>query len=98
MSALLDVLLLALNLYWWVVILLAGMSWLIAFDVVNTRNDVVRTIWNMLQSLTEPVLQPIRRVVPALGGVDISPIVLLLILYFIERVIIRYLYAAALGY
>jgi YggT family protein len=98
MSALLDVLLLALNLYQWVVIATAIMSWLIAFDVVNTRNDVVRMIWNGLLALTEPVLRPIRRYLPAMGGLDISPIILLLAIYFVERVIVRYFYPAVMGF
>ena len=54
----------------------AILSWLIAFNVVNIRNDVVRTILNCLYQLTEPVLAPIRRRLPDLGGIDISPIVL----------------------
>jgi YggT family protein len=98
MSALLDVLLLALDLYQWVVIVTAIMSWLIAFDVVNTRSDFVRMIWNALLSLTEPVLRPIRQFLPNLGGLDISPIVLLLIIYFLQRIIIRYLYPLAMGF
>ena len=98
MSALLDVLLLALDLYQWVVIVTAIMSWLIAFDVVNTRSDFVRMIWNALLSLTEPVLRPIRQFLPNLGGLDVSPIVLLLIIYFLQRIIIRYLYPLAMGF
>ena len=98
MSALLDVLLLALDLYQWVVIGTAIMSWLIAFDVVNTRNDVVRAIWNALLAITEPVLRPIRNLLPSMGGLDISPIILLLGIYFLQRVIVRYLYPAAMGY
>ena len=98
MSAVLDVILLALDLYQWIVIATAIMSWLIAFDVVNTRSDFVRSIWNTLLALTEPVLRPIRRFLPAMGGLDISPIILLLGIYFIQRIIVRYLYPAAMGY
>ncbi|MCC0003291.1 MAG: YggT family protein [Methylobacteriaceae bacterium] len=98
MSAILDVLLLALNLYQWVVIAMAIMSWLIAFDVVNVRSDFVRSIWNAMLALTEPLLRPIRNFLPNLGGLDISPIILLLGIYFIERVIQRYLYPIAMGY
>jgi YggT family protein len=95
MRALLDVILLALNLYVWVLIASAVMSWLVAFGVVNMRNDVVRTIWNFLYQVTEPVLRPIRRILPNLGGIDISPIILLLIIFFIQRVIALYLYPVA---
>jgi YggT family protein len=92
MRALLDVVLLALNLYTWVIIASAILSWLVAFNVVNMRNDVVRAIWNGLYQLTEPVLRPIRSRLPAMGGLDISPIILLLIIFFIERVIQEYIY------
>ncbi len=94
MRALLDVLLLALQLYVWLLIATAVMSWLVAFNVVNMRNDIVRTIWNFLYQITEPVLRPIRNILPNLGGVDISPIILLLVIFFIQRVIQLYLYPA----
>ena len=74
----------ALNLYWWVIIVMAVMSWLLAFDVINMRNDLVRSIWNAANALTEPALRPIRRFLPPIGGMDISPIVLLLLLSFIQ--------------
>ncbi|MDB5559224.1 MAG: hypothetical protein JWQ36_2158 [Enterovirga sp.] len=95
MRALLDVILLALQLYVWILIASAVMSWLVAFGVVNMRNDVVRTIWNFLYQATEPALRPIRRILPNLGGIDISPIILLLIIFFIQRVIELYVYPAA---
>lgn len=92
MRALLDVLLLALDLYTWVVIAAVVLSWLIAFNVVNTYNNVVRTIVNAVNALTEPVLRPIRRALPSFGGLDISPIVLFLIIFLIQRIIINYIY------
>lgn len=96
MRAILDVLLLALQLYVWLLIASAVMSWLVAFNVVNTRNDVVRTIWNFLFQVTEPVLRPIRSILPNLGGIDISPIILLLLIFFIQRVIQLYVYPAVI--
>ena len=95
MRALLDVIMLALQLYVWILIASAVMSWLVAFGVVNMRNEVVRTIWNFLYQATEPALRPIRRILPNLGGIDISPIILLLIIFFIQRVIELYVYPAA---
>jgi YggT family protein len=74
----------ALNLYWWVIIIMAVMSWLLAFDVINMRNELVRSIWNTTNALTEPALRPIRRFLPPIAGMDISPIVLLLILSFVQ--------------
>lgn len=94
MRALLDVLLLALQLYTWIIIAAAILSWLIAFNVVNTRNDVVNAISNFLYQATEPVLRPIRSILPNLGGIDVSPIILLLLIFFLQRVIVLYLYPA----
>ncbi|MFL5336407.1 MAG: YggT family protein [Geminicoccaceae bacterium] len=90
MRALLEVILLALQLYTYLIVASAILSWLVAFNVVNTRNDLVRSIWNFLGAVTEPALRPIRNILPNLGGVDISPVILLLIIFFIERVIQLY--------
>lgn len=79
-----------LDLYFWVVIASAVLSWLIAFNVVNPRNQLVGTIWDTLVRLTEPVLAPIRRFLPNLGGIDISPVILLLALGFIRRLIVGF--------
>ncbi|MGO4740556.1 YggT family protein [Bosea sp. 2KB_26] len=94
MRAVLDVVMLALNIYTWLLIISAVLSWLIAFNVVNTRNQFVSSVWDFLYRVTEPALRPIRNMLPNLGGIDISPIILLLIIFFIERVIERYLYPA----
>jgi YggT family protein len=94
MRAVLDVVMLALNIYTWLLIISAVLSWLIAFNVLNTRNQFVSTVWDMLYRITEPVLRPIRNMLPNLGGIDISPIILLLIIFFIQRVIVLYLYPA----
>ena len=92
MRAILDVVLIALDLYWWIVIASAIFSWLYAFGVVNPRNQVVAAIGQFLYQATEPVLRPIRRRLPNLGTIDISPVVLLLIIIFIRLVIIYYIY------
>ncbi len=92
MRAVLDIILIVLNLYTWVVILGAILSWLIAFGVVYIRNDVVRAVWNLFIALTEPFLRPIRNFLPATGGIDLSPIVLLLAIMLIERIIVYYIY------
>jgi YggT family protein len=92
MRALLDVVLLALSIYWWIIIAAAIFSWLYAFNVVNARNQAVATIGRMLYQLTEPALRPIRRYVPAFGGVDITPIILLLIIFLVQRIIVLYIY------
>jgi len=94
MRALLDVILLALQFYTWLIIAAAILSWLVAFRVVNARNDVVRAIWDFLYRVTEPALRPIRRILPNLGGIDVSPIILLLGIFFLQRIIALYLYPA----
>lgn len=88
MIALIQTVVLALDLYWWIIIASAIFSWLYAFNVVNPRNQVVGTIGNALYRLTEPALRPIRRILPDLGGIDISPIILLLILFFLRQFIL----------
>ena len=92
MRAILDIILLVLQVYIWLLIAAAVLSWLIAFNVVNTRNQVVATIGEFLYRITEPLLRPIRSVLPNLGGIDISPVILILLILFVENVIIRYIY------
>ncbi len=92
MRAILNIVLLVLDLYKYVIIAGAVMSWLIAFNVVNIRNDFVRSIWNALTALTEPLLMRIRRFLPNTGGLDISPVILFLLILLIEQVIALYIY------
>jgi YggT family protein len=91
MQALFIVIIYALNIYIWIVIAMAIFSWLVAFNVVNTRNPAVGMIGDFLYRITEPVLRPIRNVLPNLGGIDISPVVLFLIILFVEKVIEIYI-------
>lgn len=92
MRALLDVILLVLQLYTYVIIIVAIMSWLMAFNVINVYNSVVRAVWDGLNALTEPALRPIRRFLPSFNGLDLSPLVLLLIIFLIQDVIAKYIY------
>jgi YggT family protein len=94
MRAILDIVQIVLDLYIWLLIASAILSWLIAFNVVNTRNQFVAAIADFLYRITEPVLAPIRRMLPNLGGLDISPIVLILLIMFIQRIISYYIYPA----
>jgi len=91
MRALFLVIDLALQLYVWLVIATAVLSWLIAFNVVNTRNQAVAVVADFLYRVTEPALRPIRNVMPDLGGIDISPVILILIIIFIRYVIALYI-------
>ena len=82
------------QLFIYVLIASAVLSWLVAFNVVNTRNQFVSAVAEFLYRITEPVLAPIRNVLPNFGGLDISPIILILIIMFIQRVITYYIYPA----
>lgn len=84
MLALFQTIDLALSIYTWIIIASAVFSWLFAFNVVNTRNQFVGMIGEFLYKATEPALRPIRRIMPDLGGLDISPIILLLLIFFIR--------------
>ncbi|MEA2991827.1 MAG: YggT family protein [Alphaproteobacteria bacterium] len=92
MRALLEVIVYALQIYVYLLIAAAVLSWLIAFNIVNTRNQVVAMLGDFLYRVTEPALAPIRSILPGLGGIDISPVILILIIIFIEKVILEYIY------
>ena len=92
MRAILDIVLLVLQIYIWMLIAAAVLSWLVAFNVVNTRNPVVAMIGDFLYRLTEPLLRPIRSMLHNLGGIDVSPVILILLILLLENVIVRYIY------
>ncbi len=92
MRAILDIVMIVLDLYVWLLIASAILSWLIAFNVVNTRNQFVGSVAEFLYRITEPVMAPIRSRLPSFGGLDISPIVIILIIMFLQRVITYYIY------
>ena len=77
-----------LNLYWWVVIAAVIASWLVAFGVINMHNQIVRSIVRGLYALTEPVFRQIRRVIPTIGGLDISPVIVLIAISFLQYAIV----------
>jgi YggT family protein len=78
--AVFQILQMLLNVVWWIIIVQAILSWLIAFNVINTHNDFVRSVWTGLQRLTEPLYRPIRRILPDFGALDLSPLVVLLLI------------------
>jgi YggT family protein len=85
-----------LDLYWWVVVIAVVVSWLVAFGVLNTYNEFARTIIRALAALTEPVFRQIRRVIPPIGGLDLSPLIVLIAIWFLQYVLVwvetKYLY------
>ena len=77
------------NLMIWFIIAQAILSWLVAFDVVNYRNRFVYSVGNFLDQVTRPLLEPFRRIIPSLGGIDVSPIVVILLLQFVNILFMR---------
>lgn len=90
MQSLLLLIDIVLGLYGWLLIAWVITSWLISFDVINTRNRLVYAITDFLYRITEPALRPIRRVVPSIGGIDISPVILYLAIWFVRSLLREY--------
>ena len=88
----LDILSILLNILWWIIIVQAVMSWLIAFNVINTHNDFVGQLWHVLDRITEPLYRPFRRIMPDFGGIDLTPMVVLILLLIIQGPVMTYLY------
>jgi YggT family protein len=86
--AVIQILMILLNVLWWIIIIQAIMSWLIGFNVINTYNEFVRAVWQGLNKLTEPLYRPIRKIMPDFGALDLSPLVVLLIIYILQAVIL----------
>lgn len=92
MRPILDVIIFLLDFYVYVIIAAVILSWLIAFNVINTRNQIVAMISDFLYRITEPVFRPVRNFLPNLGGIDFSPLIVLLVIYVIRRYIADYIY------
>ena len=82
-----EVTIVAIDLYMWVVIISVILSWLVAFNIINTSNRFVYAVVDFLHRITEPAMRQIRRLLPNLGGIDIAPVILILGLYFVQRVL-----------
>lgn len=87
-SILLDVAAILLNVLWWIIIIQVILSWLVAFNVINTSSDGVRRFIGALDRLMEPLYRPIRRILPDFGGLDLSPIVLIIIIMILQGPVI----------
>ena len=88
--ALLSTISLILGLVWWVFLIMIIMSWLISFNVINTRNQFVASVWRILNQITDPILRPIRRIVPSVGGLDLSPLIVFIIIFFLQQFIANF--------
>ncbi len=87
MNTAIQIALYLLTLVWWIIVIQAVLSWLIAFNVINTHNDFVRQIWTSLDRLTDPIYRPIRKVMPDFGALDLSPIVVLIGIQILDIVL-----------
>ena len=94
MNLVIDIARILLDLLWWIIIIQAVMSWLIAFNVINTHNDFVRQIWGALDRMTQPIYRPIRRILPDFGGLDLSPLVVLVGLSIVDRILTEMQFSA----
>jgi YggT family protein len=83
--AILQTVSLILTLVWWVFLIMIIMSWLINFNVINTQNRFVEAVWRVVNQITEPILRPIRRIVPPMGGFDLSPIIVFIVIFFLQN-------------
>jgi YggT family protein len=90
MQSVLWLLLQIINIYIYILVVWVVLSWLVAFDVINLRNRFVRMIHDVLNRLTDPVMRPIRRILPNLGGLDLSPLIVFFLLMFIQRLLLEY--------
>ena len=89
LKTLLEILDFVLMILTWIIIAHAIMSWLIGFNVINTYNEFVRSVWSALERITAPIYRPIRRIMPDFGALDLTPLVVLLILFVLRNIVIR---------
>jgi YggT family protein len=97
MLSIYQILQLLLDVLFWIIMIQAVLSWLVAFNVVNTRNDFVRQFLYALDRITEPLYRPIRRVLPDFGGLDFAPMVVLLIVIILQRILLPNIFASLIG-
>jgi YggT family protein len=87
-----DIIQILLNVVWWILIIHVILSILISFNVINTYNDFVRSLWQGLERLTDPIYRPLRRILPDARPLDLAPMAAILIVIILQRVILPYLY------
>jgi YggT family protein len=86
-EALIGVLMLLLDVVWWVIIIQFVLSLLLVFNVINTHNDFIRSLYGALEKMTEPLYRPIRRILPDMGGIDFSPMVVVILLMVFDKLL-----------
>jgi YggT family protein len=97
MFALFRIIELLLAIAWWVIIIQVILGWLIAFNVINTYNSGVRSFLNALDRMTEPVYRPIRKILPDFGGLDFSPMVVLLVIYILSDIVVPQIFLSMMA-
>jgi YggT family protein len=98
LRSLIEVLIILLAVAWWIIVIQMILSWLVAFNVINTYNDFVRGLMRGLDRMTEPLYRPIRKVLPDFGGLDFSPMVIIIVLLILDRVLRGVLRGMPAGY
>lgn len=93
---LIDIVHIILTAAWWLIIVQAVMSWLIAFNVINMRSDFVGNVWTTLDRITEPLYRPFRRIMPDFGALDLTPMVVLILIIILDGPVLNYLRTLAL--
>ncbi len=93
-----QILQILLNVLWWIIIVQAVFSWLVAFNVINMQTDFVRNIWMTLEKITEPIYRPFRRIMPDFGALDLTPMVVLILVIILQRVVLPNLFTALQSY
>ena len=91
-----DIIHIILNAAWWVIIVQAILSWLLAFNVISFHNDFVRNIWQTLERITDPIYRPIRKILPDFGALDLSPMVVLVLIAILDGPVLNYFRVLAL--
>lgn len=97
LKTILDIIHIILNAAWWLIIVQAILSWLLAFNVISFQNDIVRSIWTTLEKMTDPIYRPIRKIMPDFGALDLSPMVVLILIAILDGPVLRYFYYLAQG-
>ena len=93
MGFIIDLLLLALQVYFWIIIMTVVVSWLVVFDVLNTRNKWIFKFCNLLNAVTNPLILRLRKVIPPLGGVDLTPMIIIFGIYILQSVLVHLKYS-----
>lgn len=90
LSAIGNLLLLLLDAFFWIIIIQVVLSWLVAFDVINTRNPQGQNLIRLLNRITDPVFTPLRRFVPPIAGIDVTPIIVIFGIYLLKNLVFRF--------